>query len=464
MGKSKPTLKIAKNYEEGGKLRAPKLNANILLHGYPGGIRHEPIDLKGALRREGFESIDGSIYKVDEGELRDFHGANLQQALKEAKCEYPGLAPLYRAVVKDPLEETTAYVQSMQLGFTAEQYLFDGVIPAECAVEQLQVSRFYRRQKGRPLDEQTKWSQGGRFGDGYVAWKFDVDTDEDVYHCGAGGWLGQTVRGIRTTGVVRCTDPRRDGTTIEMDPPEKVCVSDCSYGDLEGMSNVSHFYTHYAHWREQGKQVYFKGDLCDPPQFPCVVLNSTRPHNREFIGYTDNEVFEIPDYTQFRVNMIQANQARNRKTRDGEIEWPAYDAERVQQLICEEPSYEFQVPSVVDFSRRVDCTTRFPVSRNDLRDRLNLPHCARAYKGITASVIVFLFLTVSALDDGYVDIDILDYPHCENHQYVEELLWSMEECAEKLGLARKGGRLRGMLYSNKRLDFIRFMERHVASR
>jgi len=435
----------------------------VLLHGYPGGIRHEPIDLNLALGREGFKVEGTSIYKVQDHELYDYHGNTLEEALKDAKTEFTQLVPLYRAVVKDPLEETTAYVQAAQLEYTAEQYLFDGDIPFAQAEVQLQVSRFYRRQKGRPLDEQTKWSQGGRFGDGYVAWKFDVETEEDVYHCGAGGWLGQTVRGIKSPNI-RCTDPRRDGERIEMDPEEKVCVSDCSYGDLDGMSNVSHFYQYYEHWRDQGKQVHFKGDLCDPPSFPCVIMSLTRPHNREFIGYTDLNVTHMPDYEQLRTNMIKANQERNRRTRDGNIVWPAYDKERVEQLMCGEAAYHFQVPSVVDLSRPVDCKKRFPVSKGDLRERLKLPQCARAYRGITASVIVHLFLVVSAMNDGHVEIDIMDYPHCENHQYVEELLWSFEECAGKLGLQRKGRILAGELIPERRLAFIRFMERHIATR
>lgn len=463
--KKQRTLKVYENHDP-GTARMPPVDANVLLHGYPGGIRHDVIDLKGALRREGFDTTNNSIYKLVDDELFDYHGRTLVEAVKQAKADFPQLANLYRVVVKDPMEEVRAFVNAQQppLSHTAEQFLFDGDIPPQYAAEQLQVSRYYRRQKGRPLDELTKWSQGGRFGNGYVAWKFECEVKGDVYHCGAGGWLGQTARGIVTDGKIRCTDPRRDGKLIELDPPEDVCVSDCAYGDADGMCNIRYFYTYYANWRDHGKKVYFKGDLCDPPDFPCKVLSTTRPHNSEFIGYTDNTIWDFPDYDEMRSNMIKANQARNKRTRDGEIEWPAYDAERVEQLLCATPDYEFQVPKVVDLSRRIDHKSRFPVLMSDFRNRLSVPGCARAYRGVSASVIVFIFLKISAESDGPVSINLLEYPYCANHQFVEELLWSFEECAEKAGLERKGTAITGILKPAKRLEFIRYMEKHVSSR
>jgi hypothetical protein len=453
-------IKIPRAYAEILPL-AVKLNANVLLHGFPGGIRHLPVDLGAALQRYGFIAENNTIRKaVGNGEC--FQGATLRDALRAAKKEHPCLEPLYRTTGRDPIDETEAYIRGAGFTLGAEEYLFGADVSDDESANRLTVSRIYRRAKGRPLDERTKWSQGGRFGDGYVAFKFDVTTSHDVYHPGAGSWYGQTVRGIKTTGKVRCTDPQRDGTTIEWNPPEKVCVSDVSYGDEFGMSNVSYFYRYYAHWRSHGKEVYFKGDLCDPPTFPCKVVNTTRPHNREFIGYTSATITDFPDYAKHRQAMSRANVERNKRTRDGNIEWPAYDEERVQELLCGDMDYHLTIPKKIDCARTIMDKARFPVTRKEYHDRAKAPTPARAFNGITASIMLFVFHKIKGQDEGPIEIDTLCYPHFANHQFTEEVLWGFEECGQKLDLERHGHYLRGTLTMEKKKEFLRLIEYQVA--
>jgi len=449
----KPLLKVPsllRNHRE-----VPQLNANIVLHGFPGGIRHEPIDLPAQLAKRGF-IVEGDTLRV-EGEKYPYEGADFRDSFRLAVEENPGLKDLFELTSEDPKERVQSYIDSIGLDGNVDYYLFEEVDDDETEV-QLDISRVYRREMGRPLDKLTKWSQGGKFGDGYVAWKFDVTTEEDVYHVGAGNWFGQTEYGIKTSGKVRAEDPQRDGKIIERDPPEMVCVSDCSYGDGVGMSNVDYFYKFYDHWRKVGKDVFFKGDLCKPPDFPCVILSQTRPHNREFIGRANLGITSHPDFVEARRVMSLANATRNKKTARGQVEWPLYDKERVEELLCSKnKKYNFRIPAVIDKSRKITDKARFPVTRAELRTRFANRAVSRAFRGISSSVIVYLFVAIKDKKPGMQTIDLLAYPYVENHQFVDEILWSMDHCLEVLGLAREKNVAFGMLTSQSKLNYMRFM-------
>jgi len=462
----KKTLYLPKVYE--GIPEVPKVAGNVLLHGYPGGIRHEAVDIGLTLVRYGFRvekySFGYVVSGVDEeGYNTTYFGESLVDVLKQLKDEDENCRLLYHTVCRDPLDQTRLFVEDTNLDLTTEEYLFE-VVSDEHREDQLTVGRVFRSLLGKSVDLVTKWTQSERFGDGYVAFKFPVVTNEDVYHVGAGSWFGQTFRGIQTTGKVRCTDPQRDGTLIEYDPPEMVCVSDCSYGDGFGLSNVEYFYAFYEKWIKSGKQVYFKGDLCRPPDFPCRIVGEhlSRPHNREFIGYADATMTTFPDYVAAREKMSQANVNRNLKASKGDVTWPQYDKERVEQLLCQNVGYRFKPPEVIDLERKVCGKARFPISREAFKWRCSVDMAASPFSGITNSVIVWLFEMLANFDDEDCAIDLLRYSYFENHQFVEECLWSFEECASRLGLVRKKSLLVGTLTNTNRKEFTRLVEKSAA--
>lgn len=469
MSKGRRQLKVPKGYA--GLLgEALTLNTNVLLYGYPGGIRHEPLDLKAALTRYGFRVEDNTIYKVEGEEFFVWCESTLRKSLFEAKKEFPELIPLYRATGRDPIGETQDYIEAMGYPRSVDEYLFGADIPDDEVGTRLEVSRVYRSAMGIPLDELTKWSQTDRWGDGYVAWKFDVQAgDADVYHPGAGNYFGQTIRGIRTTGKIRCTDPQRDGTRIEWRPKEDYCVSDCAYGDDVGMTSVAYFYAYYNNWRTLGKKVWFKGDMLNPPKFPFIVIDptnrDTRIHNAEFIGYTDLSVESTPDDVLLRMrrNMSRANVARNKRTRDGDIEWPAFHKERVEQLLFDDMDYNIRIPGKVDLIQRITDKARFPITRKAFRDRAMSARPAPAFTGIAASVMIYIFEKIKGHDEGPVNIDMLSYPYFSNHQFVEEALWGFEECISILGLERTGSMITGILTLENRKAFSRLIEKAVAN-
>jgi len=415
-----------------------------------------------------------SIYKIDNHGVHSFHGMSLREALKDAAERFPKLGSLYRLTGKDPVGDAESFVKSRGLPFSARSYLFEEHIPEgdECEfVEQsLNVSRYFRRTLGRPLNESTKWSQGAKYGEGYVAYKYLVDTEEDVYHCGAGGWLGQTFRGIRTSGRLRCTDPVRDGARIEREPPEAVCVSDCSYGDEDGMSNVEYFYTFYQGWIDQGKQVYFKGDLCKPPNFPCRIISNTRPHNREFIGYADRSVTDKPDYAYFRRQMHMANVSRNRRSLTGDIDIPDADIEVIEDLLYTEVPYNMSAPPVYDLVKRISDRTRFAVSKVDYLRRMGMSTPGRAFTTVSASIFAYVLAVFNSTvkkrkkvrgESIYVDMDLSDYPSLAAHTNVEEIVWGFERCAASLGIKRERCRLVGDVTDESRVQFLNMLQDFV---
>jgi len=445
----------------------PKINADVLLHGFPGGIRHEPIDIAEALCRYGFE-VESSkfgyvVSKKDEmGELNTFYGPTLVDALFAVKDESPECETLYHQVCRDPLAQVRIFITNSGYELKAEVYLFE-IVAEEHRETQLTVSRIYRKLLGDTVDLVTKWAQGPRFGDGYVAFKYPVHSDQDVYHVGSSGCFGQTTRSIHTTGTIRCADPR-EGTRIEREPIESVCVSDCSGGNEYGLSNVEHYYTFYEHWIKMGKKVYFKGDLCYPPKFPCVILGDTlsRPHNREFIGYADDTMTTMPDYRSATAAMSQANATRNVKARDGLVDYPACDKQRVELLLCDRVEYQLKVPKEVNLERRVCGRARFPITREAFGWRCTVGTPAPAFDGITNSVIFWLFERLEYIGEGDANIDLLSYPYFENHQFVDECLWSFEVCADRLGLKRVKSRLRGKITAFTRANFTRLTEKSAA--
>lgn len=444
----------------------PSINANVLLHGYPGGIRHEPIDIAAALCRYGFEVEPSKfgyvVTKEDEmGELNTVFGETLVDVLFEVKDESHQCNTLYHQVCRDPLEQTRRFVINSGYELETEAYLFDVVAEAHRET-QLTVSRIYRKLLGKSVDLATKWAQGVRFGDGYAAFKYPIHAEQDVYYVSSGGLFEQSHRSISTTGTVRYADPK--GTNIEWEPPEPVCVSDCSCGNEYGLSNVGHFYKFYEHWLEMGKKIYFKGDLCYPPKFPCVILGDTlsRPHNREFIGFADNTMTSTPDYQSATAAMSQANATRNVKAREGLVDYPAYDKQRVELLLCGEVDYKIKVPEKVDRERKVCGRARFPITREAFNWRCTEGTPAPAFTGITNSVIVWLFERLEYLGEGEVSIDLLSYPYFENHEFVDECLWSFEVCASKLGLVRVKSRLRGTITPLMQADFTRLTEKSNA--
>jgi len=459
------TLILPKCFEKVPEV--PRVNANVLLHGFPGGIRHEPIDIASVLVRYGFfvdkTSFGYVVTRNDEnGELNTFFGETLVDVLHEVKDEDDDCKTLYHHVCRDPLEQTRGFVHDAGFRLSVEDYLLT-VVPDTHREEQLTVCRIYRKLLGPAVDIVSKWAQSTRYGDGYVAFKFPVVTDKDVYHVGAGSWYGQTFRGIKTTGKLRCVDPQRTGELIEKNPPEEVCVSDCSYGDGLGMSNVEYFYSFYENWIRHGKKVYFKGDLCYPPEFPCVILgeNLSRPHNREFIGFADDTITTKPDYEAARRRMSQANVTRNIKARDGVVSHPDYDKERVETLLCGKVGYRFRVPEEVNTERKVCGRARFPINKEAFGWRCTSARPAAPFNGITNSVIVWLFDQLESVED-VADIDMLCYPYFENHHFVEECLWSFEECAARLGIGRVKSRLRGYVNKDTRMNFIRLVEKSAA--
>jgi len=446
----------------------PRTNSNVLLHGYPGGIRHETIDIEAVLTRYGFtvehNAFGYVVTRYDEdGDLDTFTGETLVDILYDLRDEDEDCRTLYHHVCRDPFEQTRCFVTDQGYVLPTEKYLFS-VVPDDERETQLTVSRVYRKLLGRTVDLVSKWAQSQRYGDGYVAFKFPVDVDCDVVHFGAGSWYGQTFRGIKTTGKIRCVDPQRDGSLIERDPPENVCVSDCSYGDGYGMSNVEYFYSFYADWIKQGKKVYFKGDLCCPPDFPCVILgrNLSRPHNREFIGYADNTVVEKPNYEQEREIMSNANVVRNNKAAAGVVDHPDFDKERVEELLCRKVGYRLKIPLEVNIERKVCGKARFPISREAFSWRCKTKRSAAPFNGISNSVIVWLFEALEQIEGSEADIDILCYPFFENHQFVEECLWSFEECATRLGIRREGSRLVGTVSEDTITNFTRLVEKSAA--
>jgi hypothetical protein len=472
MAYAKPVLRVKKKYQhlEG---RAPiGINANILTQGFSGGQRHVAHDWVTILRDWGYVVNEKTctIYNILSDDLVAFHGLTLRDALKEAKKRYPYLANLYRATGKDPVGDTQSFVESRNLPKSATEYLF-GPVSDEHREEALNVSRYFRRALGRPLNEATKWSQT-EYGIGYVAYKFPVVTDEDVYHPGAGGWFGQSFRGIKTSGTIRQTDPIRDGSRIELDPPENVCVSDCSYGDGDGMSNVQYFYSFYQHWINKGKKVYFKGDLCHPPNFPCKVLSTTRPHNREFIGYADSSVTDVPDYASFREQMHQANVARNTKSLKGDIKIPDADVTVIEDLLYTEIPYNMTAPRTYDYVKRIAARSRFPVSRPDFLQRMNMSIPGRAFTTVSASIFAFVMASLNesvkkrkkvAGDEIDVSLDLTRYPSIAAHTDVEEIVWGFERCAAYLGIKREGTVLVGPVSDENRSRFLSMLQDFVVT-
>lgn len=428
------------------------------------------------LKRYGFQVEGNTIYKAEGDSLSIWCERTLRESLAEAKKEHPELVSLYRATGRDPIGETEDYIEAMGYPHSADEYLFGADLQDEEVGTRLEVSRVYRSAMGIPLDILTKWSQTDRWGDGYVAWKFNVQAgDADVYHPGAGNYFGQTVRGISTTGNIRCTDPQRDGVRIEWNPPEDYCVSDCAYGDDVGLTSVAYFYAFYNNWRTLGKKVWFKADMLDPPKFPYKVIHidnrDTRIHNIEFIGYTDLSIADTPDNDKetkelmisMRRNMSRANVVRNKRTRDGDIEWPVFHKERVEQLLFDDMDYNIRVPEKVDLIQRITDKARFPITRKAFGDRAKSARPAPAFTGIAASILIFVFEKIRGLDEGPVTIDMLSYPYFANHQFVEEALWGFEECISRLGLTRTGSRITGILTLANRKNFGRLIAKTVAN-
>jgi len=473
MAFKKETLRVRKQYEHLVNQAPVGIDANILTQGYSGGQRHVVHDWVAILREWGYvvNESTASIYKIDCHGIRSFHGMTLREALKEASKSIPKLASLYRLTGKDPIGDTESFVESKALPYSAEEYLFGKEIPEdkECSftAESLNVSRYFRRTLGRPLNEATKWSQGLEYGEGYVAYKYLVETDQDVYHCGAGGWIGQSFRGIKTTGKVRCTDPVRDGSRIEREPPETVCVSDCSYGDDDGMSNVEYFYTFYQSWINQGKQVYFKGDLCAPPKFPCKVISTTRPHNREFIGYADCSITDMPDYATLRKQMHLANVARNERSLTGDVEIPDANVEVIEDLLYTEVPYYMSAPPTYDLIKRISRRSRFAVSRVDYLRRMGMRTPGRAFTTVAASIFAYVLASLNTEIRSrkkvkgmpvYVDMDLTQYPNLAAHTDVEEVVWGFERCAATLGIKREGCRLVGNVLEDNREKFLNMLQ------
>jgi len=466
----RPVLRVHTRYKSVVGIAPEGLDANVLTQGFSSGLRHIVVDWVAIAREWGFiiDEKACTIYKKEEGELAAFHGASLRDALLAARKVYPILGSLYRATGKDPYGDTELFVEAQGFPLTAEEYLFGDATGRE--VEALQVSRYYRRIVGRPMNETTKWTQCA-YGQGYVAFKFDVSTDEDVYHCGAGGLFGQTFRGIKTTGAIRCTDPIRDNSRIEEMPPEKVCVSDCSYGDGDGMSNVSYFYEFYQKWIDAGKQVYFKGDLCDPPEFPCNILSTTRPHNREFIGYADGSCVDVPNYAEYVVAMQKANVSRNLKSLSGDIEIPDANTAVIEELMYNEVPYQMQAPRAYDHIKRITDRSRWPVSMQDLAARLTLPAekaPGRPMSTVPASVLCFVLSRLKPFRrkndvEDYLRINLLQYPYCSGHDNVEEIVWGFERCAADLGIRRNKSYLEGHLTTEKVEQFLNKLQDFVTN-
>jgi len=473
---SKETLRIRKQYEHLVNQAPVGIDANILTQGHSGGQRHVVHDWVSILGEWGYvvNESTASIYKIDDDGIHSFQGMNLREALKDAARRFPKLEALYRLTGKDPVGDTESFAESKDLPHSAKTYLFEEEIPEgdeRKFVEQgLNVARFFRRTLGRPLNESTKWSQGTKYGVGYVAYKYPVETDKDVYHCGAGGRIGQSFRGIKTSGKIRCTDPVRDGAKIEREPPETVCVSDCSYGDEDGMSNVEYFYPFYQGWIDQGKQVYFKGDLCYPPDFPCRIISTTRPHNREFIGYADRSVTDKPDYAYYRKQMHLANVERNKRSLTGDIDIPDANIEVIEDLLYTEVPYDMSVPPTYDLVKRISTRTRFAVSRVDYLRRMGMRTPGRAFTTVSASIFAYVLAVFNSAvkkrkkikgSPIYVDMDFTDYPNLAAHTNVEEVVWGFERCAASLGIKREGCRLVGNVTDEKRVQFLNMLQDFV---
>jgi hypothetical protein len=443
--KFKPTLILPSCFEN---IRTvPGVNANVLLHGYPGGVRHEPVDIKAALERYGFHitphRFGYTVTKQNGQGLDTYFGTSLVDVLHLLKDEDGNCETLYHHVVRDPLEQTKSIISGGDYALSTDEYLF-GEVTDEHRADQLHISRVYRSLLGKSVNYVSRWSQYRRFGDGYGAWQFPVQAgDANVYHIGAGGWFAQYGRSINTTGIIRQVDPLRNGMKIEVMPPEPVCVSGCSgfiiEGENQGRATFAEFYPYYEGWIRAGKTVYFKGDLLNPPGFACEMLggNLTLPHNNEFIGKAHISMTTKPDYEAARASMSEANATRNLCATTGEIKWPEYDKERVEQLLCGRVGYRHVVPKVVNTERKICGKARFPITKRAFAWRCNSSRAASPHKGISMSTIVWLYeRLVEPEDETDLTIDLLRYPYFENHQFVEECLWSFEECASKLGFVR----------------------------
>ena len=122
-----------------------------------------------------------------------------------------------------------------------------------------------------------------------------------------------------------------------------------------------------------------------------------------------------------------------------------------------------EIPKKVNLSKTITDRARFPVSRREYMDRTRSSESARAFDGIAASVMLFIFHKVKGHDVGDCSIDTLCYAHFANHQIIDEVLWGFEECGQKLGLKRHGYHLRGQLTMEKKKEFLRLIEKQVAA-
>jgi hypothetical protein len=463
MSPQKRTLIVPTEYEGISNDAPCSVNANILLHNYPGGIRSERIVPENILNDWGY-IVDGtSIY--DPSSKVEYSGVTLRDAIDDLSHDNPVARSLSRAMGRDPVGECRDYIQTQGLEYDVIKYLFNEV-PVEEVENQLSIARLYRRLKGKPLNTITKWSQSDDDGKqlpyahGYERYKFGLQVDGDVYLAGRGGNLRQIEAGIKTSGKIRVTD-RRNGEMPDVNPDEEFCIGNENAGSGEGLAGCEGFYHYYEGWRNAGKKVWFQARIFSPPPFPCLILQTTRPHNEEVICYTDLSVVDIPDW-KFEIAKIgRANARRNADTRDGTVSWPAFDSDVVEELLCAPLKPIFNIPDKVNLERRVDSKARFPLWRSDMVARCKMDRPAYVHVGISASVMIYMLCCQQSKGEEFLMLDILDYPNFAAHQDVEECIWSFEATARAMGLKRIGNVIAGFYTKTGKENFLRFIEKHV---
>jgi len=458
----KKLLTLPTEYQELSEVPL-NVNANILVHNYPGGIRCERVVPEDVLEGWGFIVDDTSIRNPENG--IEYSGITLRDAIDDLAEDFPTARSLSRALGRDAEGECRDYLQSQGYPLNVHQYLYEEV-PVEYAEHQLEVSRLYRRLKGKPLDVITKWTQQDAdgnplpYGHGYELNKFPLQVKGDVYLAGTGGVLQQIEAGIKTDGKIRTTD-RRKGSEPDYEPSEPNCVGNEATGNGFGMSGVEHFYDTYQHWRDIGKKVWFKARAFCPPSFPCVVLHTTRPHNEETICYTDQDIEEFPDWESIVASISRANVIRNHITKTGEIQWPEYDDEMVERMLCAPLRLRFSPADVIDLERKVHDKARFPITRDEFRVRCMMERPAFVHTGISSSVMIFLLQKQQDVVNQKLRINLMDYDFLAAHQDIEECLWSFEAMALQMGLKRDGQWLVGFYDGASKKAFQNSIEKHL---
>lgn len=321
-------------------------DCNKVLHGSVGGIfRTHPVTKK--LLESGVDfkiSTDGIVIRSPDGEKETI--VESPEEMKDACLEYgypdpfEGEIPtsdleaiLERAGLEDFPKCTGKSVKSI------EKYLSD--------------SRKLRRATGLG-DKYTKALSEKVLMDSYVGKKFEIDCEGlDVFHPGFGSRRkGVSYKGLRNAGKIRACDPLFDGTSIRplKDlPPEPLIVSDVSYTDGEGMSEVERLYIYYRRCAEKGKRVWFKANVLNPPRFGFVVVKKPRPHNKEVILYTDRELVskEPEGLRELQKNMIRANRKRNNALFDDRAE-KYIDVSYTREVWDFTPQTSFWTPKLPD--------------------------------------------------------------------------------------------------------------------